>query len=98
MADEPDLDEIYRLAKENNRMLKAMRRDAFVKSILGFVWWILLLVVVPYITWLYLQPYLDQVLAAYRGVEETKSSVDAQLKLIPDLSKLFEQFGGSAGQ
>jgi hypothetical protein len=36
----PTLDEIYKLVKDNNRMLHSMRRDAFVKGVLGTIWWI----------------------------------------------------------
>lgn len=90
----PTADEIYRLVKENNRMLKQMRRDAFVKGILALVWWIFILVVLPYLSWLYIQPYLEQVIAAYQGIESTKSSVDASLKGLPDLTKLIQQLGG----
>ena len=44
----PTRDELYKLVKENNRMLKQMRRDALIGGILKFVWWIAILFVFPY--------------------------------------------------
>jgi hypothetical protein len=90
--DEPTLEEVYQLAKENNQMLKAMRRDAFVKGILGMVWWIFLLVVLPYISWLFIQPYLKTVIDAAQGVQATQNSVNAQLQGLPDFDALLKQF------
>lgn len=88
------IDEVYKLVKENNRMLHAMRRDAFIKGIFGFIWWVFIIIVLPYLTYLYLKPYLDQVLAAYNQVQGTANSVNASLSGLPDFSKLFEQFTG----
>lgn len=89
--DTPSAEEIYRLVKENNRMLKAMRRDAFVKSIFSFVWWILILVVIPYLSWLWFQPYLQTITDAYAEVQNTSNSVNAQLQGLPDFDALLKQ-------
>lgn len=90
----PTQDEIYKLVKENNRMLKDMRRDAFVKGILGFIWWIFILVVLPYLTYLYLKPYLDQAVAAYNEAQGTANSISTSLSGFPDFAKLLERFLG----
>ncbi len=90
----PTADEIYRLVKENNQMLRAMRRDAFIKGIFGFIWWILILVVIPYVTWLYLQPYLATVTAAYNKVQGTSNSINTSLSGLPDFGKLWQQWTG----
>jgi hypothetical protein len=90
----PTQDEIYKLVKENNRMLHAMRRDAFIKGILGFIWWVFIIVVLPYLTYLYLKPYLDQIIAAYNQAQGTAHAVSAKLDGFPDFSKLLEQFMG----
>lgn len=103
--EEPSLQEVYRLTKENNRMLKAMRRDAFIGGILKFVWWILILFVIPYVLFvIYLQPYLAQLQSAY---EKVNSSADTVSGVANDFSKLKEQipnwqdildgFGGGGG-
>ena len=92
---QPTIDEVYKLVKENNRILRAMRRDAFVKGILGFIWWVFIIIVLPYLTYLYLKPYLDQAVAAYNQAAGTAHAINTSLSGLPDFSKLFEQlFGG----
>ena len=93
LRQEPTLEDVYLLAKENNRMLHAMRRDAFVKGVLGFIWWVVILIVLPYFTWLYLQPYLNQLMDAYNQAQGTSDSINASLQGLPDFSKWFG--GGS---
>jgi hypothetical protein len=90
----PTADEIYRLVKENNQMLKAMRRDAFVKGILGFVWWIFILIVLPYISWLFIQPYIKSITDAAQGVQNTQNSINSSIQGLPDLNKLLQQLSG----
>ena len=92
--DLPTLEQVYRLAKENNQMVKAMRRDAFVKGIIGFVWWIIILFVLPYITWLYVQPYVAKVTAAYGQVQGTSNSINSSIKGLPDVNALLKQLTG----
>jgi uncharacterized membrane protein len=91
----PTQDEIYRLVQENNRMLKAMRRGAFVGALFKFVWWILILIIIPYVIYvLCLQPYVESLMNAYQNVEATTQSVNERLDSIPDVTRFFEQFGG----
>ncbi|MEK9176803.1 MAG: hypothetical protein AAB923_00745 [Patescibacteria group bacterium] len=97
----PTLDEVYKLTKENNKLLRAMRRDSFVKGVLGFVWWIFILVVVPYFTYLYLKPYFDIIIAQYQQVQGQSAEAAALIEQFkqagsgfPDIAKLFQQFMG----
>lgn len=94
-------DELYKLVKENNRMLRAMRRDAFIGGIFKIVWWVLVLVVIPYLIYVwYLQPYLEQALSLYTQAQGQAGQVnDAvnQLKGVGEsvsgLQRLLENFG-----
>ncbi len=90
----PTLDEIYKLTKENNKMLKAMRRDAFVGGVVKFIGWVLVFVVIPYILWLYIQPYLNDALHTYNNVKATTNSVqtttNADFSAIQDFFKQFQ--------
>lgn len=91
----PTQEEIYALVKENNRMLKQMRRSAFIGGIFKFVWWVLILFVIPYFLYVtYLAPQLAALSALYQNVENTNNSVQAQLQGLPDFSNLLNQFGG----
>lgn len=92
--DEQKLNELYELTKENNTMLKGMRRDAFIGGIIKFIFWIILLVVIPYMTWLYIEPYVQGVLDTYQKVQDTTSAVSSTSSI--DFSKVqefLEQFG-----
>ena len=84
------LNEIYKLVKENNRMLKKMRRDAFVGGILKFVWWILMFFVLPYVIYvIYLQPYLTSLQSAYSDFQTTAGKVDSATQQLEDLKNKF---------
>jgi len=99
---EPTLEEVYKLAKDNNKMLHAMRRDAFVGGILKFVFWIAILFVIPYILYMvYLQPYLAGIQSAYEQFNESAGTLSGaaqdveELKnQLPNFQDFFNQFGG----
>ncbi len=86
---EDKANELYAMVKENNRMLKAMRRDAFVGGVLHFVWMVVILVVLPYLTWLWLQPYLEPILKAYEQAQGQPSQITQALT---DLEKTTGSF------
>jgi hypothetical protein len=96
--------EMLELTRQNNRMLKDMRRDAMIGGIIHFVWWVILVVVLPYITWLYLQPYLEGFLSAYQAAQGQSAQVtDALGKLqqagsSADIQKLIDQAKALLGQ
>ena len=91
--DEQKMNELYELTKENHRMLKAIRRDAFVGGIFKFVWWVVILVVIPYFTCLYLQPYLNDVAHTYNSVKTTTNTVQAQTSGgFAAIENFFKQF------
>lgn len=96
------LNDVYELAKENNRMLHAMRRDAFVGGIVKFVFWVALFVVLPYIAYtVYLAPYLSSIQSAYNNLNEQAGTLSGAAKdleeiknQIPNIGNLLNQFGG----
>ncbi|TAK58677.1 hypothetical protein EPO14_02500 [Patescibacteria group bacterium] len=93
--DEQKLTEMYEFTKENNHMLKAMRRDAFIGGIVKFVVWVVLFIVLPYIAWLFIQPYLQGVLDTYQNVQKTTSAVSNTTSVnLSKLDELLKKFGG----
>lgn len=93
------LDEILRLTKENNRMLHAQRRNAFLGSIFKIVMWIAF-VIIP--LWLYMQyvaPMMQGVLQTYQQIQGTNAKAQAQFG---QMNQYFEQFkslyGGGSQQ
>ncbi|XKT74146.1 MAG: hypothetical protein ACJKTH_02175 [Patescibacteria group bacterium UBA2163] len=98
----PSLDEVYKLAKENNRMLKAMRRDAFIGAILKFVFWIAILFVIPYILYtVYLQPHLVNLQNTYNQFNQKVEAIDGASQELQQVreslpegfNSFLEQFG-----
>ncbi len=97
--DDQKMDQLYELVQENNRMLKAIRRDAFVGGIFKFVWWVIILVVIPYITWLFIQPYVNDVLHTYNSVKTTTNSVQVETNGISSsIQNFFKQFAPAPGK
>ncbi|MFA5877631.1 MAG: hypothetical protein WC880_04720 [Candidatus Paceibacterota bacterium] len=93
--DEQKLSEMYEFTKENNHMLKAMRRDAFIGGIIKFIVWVVLFIVLPYIAWLFIQPYLQGVLDTYQNVQKTTSAVSNTTSVnLSKLDELLKKFGG----
>jgi len=86
---------MYEFTKENNHMLKAMRRDAFIGGIIKFIVWVVLFIVLPYIAWLFIQPYLQGVLDTYQNVQKTTSAVSNTTSVnLSKLDELLKKFGG----
>ena len=60
--------ETLKLTRENNEMLRKMRRSAMYRSILSFVW-ILIILILPLILYFsYLAPLVEQASAVYESI------------------------------
>lgn len=95
------LEKTFEFARENNRMLHAQRRAAFIGGIIRLIVWLGLLVILPYYLYtLYIQPYLPALQNAYataKGASDTAQSI--QLPAIPpSLIDLFNQLKAKAGK
>jgi len=86
MSPEQDtLQEIYRLAKDNNRMLHAMRRNAFIGGIIKILVYVVLFIGLPlwlYVT--YLAPTLENLLNTMNQIQGTGASAQLQLDKFKD--------------
>ena len=90
--DEQMQQEMYRLTKENNKMLHKMRRNAFWGGIIKFILYALVLVVAP--LWLYatyLAPMMEQALDTYQQIQGTGAEAQAQFS---DIQGFIDQFKG----
>ncbi len=84
------LDEIYDLEKDNNRMLHAMRRSAFIWGMIKLIFYVLILVVAPlyiYSTWV--QPFLDNASQTFHQVQGTGTSIQLQVDQVAALWNKF---------
>lgn len=95
-----ELDDLLRknleIAKDNNRMLRSMRRRAFWGGILRFVWWFVILVGLPlFAYYLYLEPQI-------RALQETYGNAKSGLVEIGNIGQQFkniqENFKNYIGQ
>ena len=104
--DDKKLEEMYKATMENNQMLRSMRRTAFVGGIVKAIWWIFILIVLPYFTWLYIQPYLDNIMSQYQAVQAQSGALSTQAGNLQkqlnglgggfDFQKIYEQIVGAA--
>ena len=75
-----NLQEIYRLTKENNQMLHAMRRNAFLGGLFKFVFYAIILIVLP--LWLYmtyLAPIMQQMLDTMNKIQSAGNQAQTQM-------------------
>jgi len=91
------LQEMYRLTKENNKMLHKIRRNAFWGGIIKFLVYAVLFVVLPW--WLYvtyLAPVLESTMQTMNQIRGTGAQAQAQFGSFEAMWKDFLlKFGGS---
>jgi len=81
------------LTKENNIILRKMRRSAIIGNIMRMIWWAMLIGVPVVLYYYYFQPLLGNLYSAYQGIEETGK----ELTTLPTFSLpewLKNLFGG----
>ncbi len=69
------LEENHSLAKDNNRMLRAIRRDGWYSLLFKIVFWAIILLAPFYFYQQYLQPYMKQFQALIPGGEAGKGGL-----------------------
>lgn len=63
------------LTKENNKILKKMRRGQFIGNIISSLKWILLVIFTIW-SWVLVQPYFEAVMSTYTQIGEASKSVN----------------------
>lgn len=69
------LQDTARLAKENNIILKKMRRGQLIGNVLGSLKWILLIIFTIW-SWVLVQPYFESVMNTYTSIQEASNNVN----------------------
>jgi len=80
--------------RENNRMLKNMRRSSLIGAIFKTLFWIILVVVPIWFYVEYVAPVMQSVLGAYEQAQATNAAAQAQ---IGSLTEPFERFKAMFG-
>ncbi|MCB9806167.1 hypothetical protein H6775_03355 [Candidatus Nomurabacteria bacterium] len=86
------LEESIKLSRENNKILRGMRRDARIERFWHFLKWIVIIVATIWSYYL-IQPYLEQLQGAYQNIQDAKNAVsDIQGKVQVDTSQIQNFF------
>lgn len=89
----PKLDEILRLTKENNHMLHAMRRNAFLGGLFKLILWAALIILPLWLYMEYLAPVVQSMIETMQTLQGTGASAQAQFgDLNNALQRLQQQF------
>ena len=92
------LDEILRLSKENNKMLHAQRRSAFLGGIFRVVTWVAFVIIPLYLYMQYVAPMMQGLLETYQQIQGTSASAQAQFGQMNDYLKQLQSFYGGGSQ
>ena len=100
--DKQTLQDLYRLTKENNKMLHAMRRNAFWGGILKFIIYGAFLLAPLWFYMQYLAPAVNQALATMQQVQGTGAKAEAQMtsfqQALQQLESKIPGFGSQTPQ
>ncbi len=89
--DEQVLQEMYRLTKENNRMLHKMRRNAFWGGIFKVIFWAAMLLVPIWLYLSYLAPVVDDMMQTVQQIQGTSAKAQAEIGGFQDMLKQLQQ-------
>ena len=83
--------EIYRLVRENNKMLHSMRRNAFWGGVIKFLLYAVLFVALPW--WLYmtyLEPVVKSTMQTMNQIQGTGAKAEAQFGSFQEMLKQLQ--------
>ena len=84
------LRENLELARENNRLLKKIRRASILGGILKIIWWALILGLPVYLYFTFAQPYVEQAQQTYESARTSAGEVSG---MFGQLKSLLQQYG-----
>jgi hypothetical protein len=80
------LERTYKLAEENNEMLRALRRMNRWSTVLRFSYW-LIIIVLSFGAYYFIQPYLEQAQDLYSGVTGNIDQVKSYAETFRELTQ-----------
>ena len=80
------------LTRENNKLLKKIRRNGLIANIMRLVWWAVIIGVPVFLYYTVFQPYLTELSTAYQGVQDGVTGAQSIFFDIPIISDLIERF------
>lgn len=94
MEHEDLLREIHRVTLENNKMLHAMRRNAFWGGMFKLALYAIFIIVPAWLYYVYLGPMVGQALGTMQKLQGTSAQAGAQLS---GLQELLQQYSSLLG-
>ena len=88
------LDELMRVTKENNRMLHAMRRSAWLGGLFKLVMWVAFIILPLWLYMQYLAPMMQGMLESYQELQGTGAKAQAQFSGLQEALQKFQQMTG----
>ena len=90
------LEKTYKLAVQNNKMLRGMKRAAFWGTIFKLIFWAIALGIPVYLYFTFFQPILTDLLNTYAQIQATGAQIQGQVNSLPidQLQDLLENIPG----
>ena len=89
---DPDLQELYRLERENNRMLRSLKRRSLWGGIFRIILFIIALGIPVWLYFTYLAPIFEQMNAMLESATGTRVQIQGQFE---DWASLFKEYFGT---
>jgi hypothetical protein len=89
-TEEETLNDILELTKENNRILRGMRRSMIWGQVFTFLYWLAILGVLGWSYYL-VQPYIVKYLEQYQRLVHAVGGINGATTALPDLQGLLDK-------
>ena len=86
------------LSKENNRLLRKMRRNAIIGNILRIIWWAVIIGLPIYLYFTVFQPYLQELATVYKNIQTEVGEVGSIFNRIPFIGSYIENFNSTTSE
>lgn len=83
------------LTRENNKLLKKIRRNGIIANIMRLVWWGIIIGVPLALYYYVLQPYIAELASVYQGVTEGAGNAQTNLLDLPIIGDLVKTYLGN---
>ena len=90
LTNQEKLEEVYEMTKQNNDILRSMRRQQHVANAFRFVYWIIILVSLGGV-YFYIRPALEAFNKNRQQMDDTLTQFNQLRSQLPE-AKLFDQF------
>ena len=87
-----EMKELLQLTRDNNKLLRKMRRHAIFGNVTRLIYWAVVFGV-PTVLYHYLQPYFTQFLETYDGIQNGVQNLQGVGDQVQGLGGILDKFG-----